>query len=257
MQPDGANEILDRLVHQGISQDKIQVQYGDSLLVGAYMFGEPTNQPLLLIHGSPGDWSAWENIIANDSINNNYYIVAVDRVGYGLTTVPAESRLKIQAEALWVLIDSLKLHDITVVGHSYGGAVVEQLLVDHQEVFKMALLVAPTISPKHMSPRWYNKLADNKFVDKLLPEDLRTSNIEMMGLPESLKKLEIEIPKINVPIIFMQGTDDVLVPFESVDYFKVIAPVSVEYIILDKMNHFIPWTNPDLINEILLKNIAK
>ena len=249
MQPDEADEILDRLVAKGIRHEKVLVQYGDSTMVGAYTFGEPINQPLVLIHGSPGDWSVWENIIANDKVNGNYFIVALDRAGYGLTTIPAQANLARQSGAVWALIDKLKLHDISVVGHSYGGAVAEQLLVDNEERFKLAFLVAPTISPVHMAPRWYNRLADNWLLKKVLPDDLLASNIEMMGLPEGLRNLESKLVEISVRIIFMQGTDDVLVPFGSVNYYKTIASASVEYIILEDMNHFIPWTDPDLIND--------
>ena len=257
MQPDGANEVLDRLVSQGLPFNKVLVPHGDSTHVGAYTFGDPTKQPLLLIHGSPGDWSAWENIIANEGINENCFIVAIDRAGYGLTTLPAQASLKMQASAVSAVIESLKLSDIAIVGHSYGGAVVEQLLVDNQASFKLALLVAPTVSPVDMAPRWYNKLAGNRLIKKILPKDLLTSNIEMIALPIGLRNLESRLAEVSVPIIYMQGKDDILVPIESVDYYKSVAPNTVEYIILENKNHFIPWTDPGLINNILIKHLTE
>ena len=251
--PDSSNKILRRIEAKGINYNCVNTQIADSLTVGAYVFGNSNRPPLLLIHGSPGDWSAWENVIANDAIRDSYFIVAIDRPGYGITSYPAQSSLNGQTAAIWPVIQKLRLSNITVVGHSYGGAVIEQLLVEDDNYFDLAVIVAGTISPVHMAPRWYNKLADNAVVNYLLPKTLKTSNLEMTGLPPSLDRLEASIPDISTPIIIIQGNDDILVPFESVDYFKGIKPEGVEYVLKDGINHFIPWTNPDMINNILIE----
>ena len=251
--PDGEGKVLERLNEKDIFPATISITYHDSLNVNVVSIGNPTKPVLLLIHGSPGDWSAWENIITNDSIRASFYILSIDRAGFGKTTVPALANLRSQADVIWRAMEQLHcLENIMLVGHSYGGAVVEQLLIDHPEVFNLAILAAPTLSPDLMAPRWYNKVARWKLVNSLLSKDMKSSNIEMMGLPESLSVNEEYLSSIQTPIIYIQGNKDVLVPYETVDYFKGHKPTGVTYIILEDMNHFIPWSDPDLITNAIL-----
>ena len=251
--PDGGSEVLERLNEAGIYPKSRIISYQDSLRIRAMQIGESTKPALLLIHCSPGDWSAWENIISNDSIREAFHIISIDRAGYGETTVVALDKLGDQANIVWSMMKELsKTRNITVVGHSYGGAVVEQLLIDHPDAFRSAVLVAPTLGPSLMAPRWYNKVADWSLMRKLISNDLRSSNIEMMGLPTSLQLNENKLKYIETPIFYIQGMEDILVPHETVDYFKEHKPSGVEYIIIEDMNHFTPWTDPYLITDAIL-----
>jgi pimeloyl-ACP methyl ester carboxylesterase len=55
-------------------------------------------------------------------------------------------------------------------------------------------------------------------------------------------------------VIVIQGTKDELVPYENVDFAKkMIVNAPVEFVIRDGMNHFVPWSNPELIREAVLK----
>jgi len=250
--PESGKDILARIEQSKIEYNRLIIQYEDTLELGCYTFGNKSNPALLLIHGSPGDWSAWSNTIFNDSIRASYFIIAIDRPGYGLTSTPAQRELLLQANAVNTIINHLALNDITIVGHSYGGAVVEQLLVDQSDKFSLALLIATTASPELMNPKWYNTFADWSVVKLMLPEAMNSSNIEMMGLPESLKLLEPKLVTITTPIIYIQGTSDVLVPVETINYFKQVKPNGVNYVVLEDIDHFIPWTDPFVINDILL-----
>ena len=253
--PDGGSEVLERLNEAGIYPKSRIVSYQDSLQIRAMQIGEPSKPALLLIHGSPGDWSAWEHIITNDSIREAFHIISIDRAGYGETTVPALEKLDEQANIVWYMMQELsQIRNITVAGHSYGGAVVEQLLIDHPDAFKKAVLVAPTLGPILMAPRWYNKVADWSLMKRLISNDLSSSNIEMMGLPISLQINEIKLPQIETPIIYIQGIEDILVPHETVDYFKEHKPSGVKYVIIEDMNHFTPWSDPYLITDAILGN---
>lgn len=258
MIPDGNEKVLEKLNAKGIVLHPLVLSYHDSLKVKLMTTGDSAKQPLLLIHGSPGDWGAWENIIANDSIRERFYIISVDRAGYGETTVPALSKLSDQADVIWQALEQINItQKITISGHSYGGAVVEQLIIDHPHSFAKVIFAAPTLGPELMAPRWYNKVANWALINAILPKDLKASNIEMMGLPESLKLNEQYLSKINIPIVYIQGLKDVLVPYETVDYFKLHKNTGVKYIIIKKMNHFIPWSHPYLITDSILDKLDK
>ena len=183
VQPDGEHEVLERLRLMQVNPDQYYSVYNDSFQVSAIVIGDTSKSKLLLIHGSPGDWSNWENVIVDSLVRQQYCIIAVDRAGFGKTTVPAQPDLKKQAEVIWTVMSQWQLNDNTViVGHSYGGAVVEQLLVDHPDHFKKGVMVAPTLSPEYQAPRWYNTVASLWLVNLALPIIMKNSNIEMRHL---------------------------------------------------------------------------
>ena len=251
--PASEKKVLQRLNDNNIFPTARLLNYHDSLKISVTTVGDSTKPALLLIHGSPGDWSAWENIIINDSVRSAFYIIAVDRAGFGKTTVPALANLHNHADVVWQVLEQLEITtEVTLAGHSYGGAVVEQLLIDHPNAFNLAVLVAPTLSPELMQPRWYNKVARWKLVNFIISKDLKSSNIEMLGLPESLRLNEASVPSIHIPIVYIQGKKDVLVPHETVDYFNELKPDGVKYVIIEDMNHFTPWSDPYLITDAIL-----
>ncbi len=253
MVPDGTKKILKRLNEKKIYPSGRLIDYHDSLKIYVTIVGDSSKPALLLIHGSPGDWSAWENIITNDSVRSSFYILAVDRPGFGYTTVPALANLQEQADVVWQLLRQLNISsNITLAGHSYGGAVVEQLIIEHPESFRLAVMVAPTLSPEIMQPRWYNQVAKWPLVNKLISKAMRASNVEMLGLPESLSLNETAVGAIKTPIVYIQGNEDVLVAPETVNYFKGLKPAGVKYVIIEDMNHFTPWSDPHLINDAIL-----
>ena len=251
--PDSGKKVLRRLNEKNIFPTARTFSYHDSHKINVITVGDSTKPALMLIHGSPGDWSAWENIITNDSVRAAYYILSLDRAGFGETPVPALANLSDQADVVWRILQELQIDsNITLAGHSYGGAVVEQLLIEHSIAFKLAVMVAPTLSPDIMQPRWYNKVARWKLVNYIISKDLKASNIEMLGLTASLKLNEEAVSSIQIPIVYIQGKKDVLVDFGTVDYFKGLKSDGVKYVIIDDMNHFTPWSDPYLITDAIL-----
>lgn len=252
--PDSADKVLEKLESKRIRANSLLSNYQNKTQVHTLVLGNPNNPPLLLIHGSPGDWSAWDEILTNDSIVSAYYILAVDRAGYGLTTVTPQNELTQQAFVIEAVLSQLGINqNITVVGHSYGAAVAQQLILNNSQKYTLGIFVAGTLSPDLMEPRWYNKFASLPVINAILPKDFSASNLEMIGLPLALKKIEEDLNSITTPIVFIQGEDDILVPFETAEYYKSHNRSGVEYVLLADVNHFIPWTDPGIITDILLK----
>lgn len=54
----------------------------------------------------------------------------------------------------------------------------------------------------------------------------------------------------------IHGKKDTLVPYENVDFArKAFVNAPVQYIIVDDMNHFVPWNHPELIRKAILKQL--
>ena len=51
----------------------------NSVKVYYVKLGDPDLPKLMLIHGSPGDWTAWEKLLLETSLAKHYSILLVDR----------------------------------------------------------------------------------------------------------------------------------------------------------------------------------
>ena len=240
----GDRKLKKQLIELGfnVAEEFVPFKNGEIRVVKT---GNPEGVDLIFIHGSPGDWTAWKDIVIDSSLQSIYNITIVDRPGYGKTTTKALPTLKDQAKAIKSVVNKLQLNNAILVSHSYGGGVAEQLLIDYPSIWKYNVFISPTLSPKLQKVKWYNKVG--RRIKFMIPKDLKSSNIEMYGLKESLKCNENDIKEIKTPITFLHGKKDWLVPIETVDYFKKYSNGDVKYIIEPKESHFILWTKPELI----------
>jgi cis-3-alkyl-4-acyloxetan-2-one decarboxylase len=90
---------------------------------------------LLLVHGNP-TWSFyWRNLVR--ALAPSYRLIAVDHIGCGLSDKPTEYPycLSKHVDNLARLIVQLELHDVTLVGHDWGGAIGLGAALANQERF--------------------------------------------------------------------------------------------------------------------------
>jgi haloalkane dehalogenase len=86
---------------------------------------EGEGPPVILIHGNP-TWSfLWRNVIPK-LVEKNLRVIAVDLVGFGFSSKPGkitDYSIDMQVDFVENLIEGLKLDDITMVGHDWGGPI--------------------------------------------------------------------------------------------------------------------------------------
>jgi pimeloyl-ACP methyl ester carboxylesterase len=85
-------------------------------------FQTGAGQDILLIHGCPGSIEDWDPIIG--PLSQTFRVTAYDRPGHGYSG--AEGALytyDYNATVALALIETIRLRDVVVVGHSYGGAI--------------------------------------------------------------------------------------------------------------------------------------
>lgn len=75
---------------------------------------------ILLIHGSPGSIEDWAPLMR--MLQGSYRVTAYDRPGHGWSGDSGKYSFSANADTALALIEQLNLHDVIVVGHSYGGA---------------------------------------------------------------------------------------------------------------------------------------
>lgn len=94
--------------------------------------GDPMATPLLLLHGNPESWRAWEPQI--EHFANHYRVFAPDLKGYGQSDKrPGDWRWANCAEELVALLDSLGVGPVSVVAHDRGAVLADYLGGSHPQ----------------------------------------------------------------------------------------------------------------------------
>ncbi|HST47168.1 alpha/beta fold hydrolase [Jatrophihabitans sp.] len=103
----------------------------------------PVDAPVvLLIHGIMSDSTTWTRA-AGLLADNGYRVLAPDLPGHGESDKVADGyQLADFAASLVTLLTELQATEVTVVGHSFGGAVAMQLAYDHPELVRRLVLVS-------------------------------------------------------------------------------------------------------------------
>lgn len=98
--------------------------------------------PVVLIHGNFNDHQIWNEQV--DSFSAHYKLIRYDLRGYGLSSTPNSSFSNI--DDLKALIDTLKLHNVTLVGSSMGGGIAIDFTLTYPHLVKALILVSPSIN---------------------------------------------------------------------------------------------------------------
>jgi pimeloyl-ACP methyl ester carboxylesterase len=79
---------------------------------------------LILLHGSGGDSSVWENQIGG--FGHNITVIAPDLPGHGQSDGPQRTTVKDYAVWLKTFTEQLKISRFFLLGHSLGGAIAQE-----------------------------------------------------------------------------------------------------------------------------------
>jgi len=217
---------------------------------------------VIFVHGSPGSLSAFIDFMADTILLQHAQLISVDRPGFGHSNFGwAEPSLKNQAACLKPILEENKNHrPIFLVGHSLGGPVIARMAMDYPELIDGLILVAGSIDPD-LEPHetWFRAPLATPFLRWLLPGAFRASNEELYKLKPELQEMLPLWSRITVPVIVIQGKKDVLVPAANADFAKkmLVNSASVEFVFKEDMNHFVPWSNPELIHDAILRMIQQ
>lgn len=115
---------------------------------------EGTGEPIVMVHGNP-TWSFYfRNLIK--AMRHHYRVIAPDHIGMGLSDKPEDTRysyiLENRVENLATLLRDLNIdHNITLIGHDWGGVIATSFAVrHHQKIARLILMnTAAFLKPAH------------------------------------------------------------------------------------------------------------
>ncbi|MGB1286403.1 MAG: alpha/beta hydrolase [Aggregatilineales bacterium] len=107
--------------------------------------GDESGTPVLFVHGNVSSATFWEQTMLD--LPDGYYGIAHDQRGYGDADaekhIDATRGLTDLSDDIQALLDALTIEKAHVVGHSMGGNVMWQLMLDAPERLLSVTLVAP------------------------------------------------------------------------------------------------------------------
>lgn len=227
--------------------------------------GDQNNPNLVLVHGFMG--SSYDYRYLMDALEDDYYIIAIDLLGFGKSVKDSDIDFTKtnQAHAVYDVITSLELTDVTLAGHSMGGEVVMRYASLYEETLSELILFA-SVSPQiedndnntSLPLFFYNYIFKNYLLQRLAfnsvyyQDAYKTTayydpmfyiNKEIPG--ETIKAFnEVSdetdfndvIASITIPVIIIYGKEDTWTPVSNADYLHENLVNSTLYLI-DNTGH--------------------
>jgi non-heme chloroperoxidase len=270
----------------------IKVGQENSGSIELYYEDHGSGRPVVLIHGYPLSGRAWDRQIPV-LLQDGRRVITYDRRGFGKSSQPTTGYdYDTLANDLHVLMETLDLRDVTLVGHSMGtGEVTRYLGRFGSDRVSKGVLVSP-IPPfllqtndnpdgvpgsmfdgfmhdaRQDAPAWMKGFLDNfynidKFGGTLVSDEAYHSSLNLAMdasataavacIPTWETDFRADIPKMDVPMLVIQGDDDRILPFPKTGQRLPDMIKDVQLVVIDGGPHAIAWTHSDQVNAALLK----
>lgn len=233
--------------------------------------GAPGAQPLLFVHGFGCDQHIWRHVAPR--FEDAFTVVTLDLVGAGASDLSAydpvrHGSLQGYADDVLDVLRELDLRDVVLVGHSVSATIGVLAVVTEPERFDKLVLVAP--SPRYVDDDGYTGGFSEADIAELL--DSLDSNYlgwssamapAIMGNPDRpelgaeltasfcrtdpdiarrfarvtfLSDNRADLPRVPVPSLVLQCTDDVIAPVAVGRYVTDAIP-DARLVMLDATGH--------------------
>ena len=129
--------------------------------------------------------------------------------------------------------------------------------MDDPDTARHLVLLAPSIDPDLEKTKLLQVFADHAWVRPLAKRffpALNATNQEILRLKPELEKQVPRWADIQIPVTQFHGDEDDLVPIENLDFAARMLAHRDDFtpIRLAGRNHFIPWSDFNLIKKTLL-----
>ncbi|AUI67497.2 alpha/beta fold hydrolase [Beggiatoa leptomitoformis] len=248
--------------------------------------------PIVFVHGNFASWRWWRSVFSH--LPEHYTAYLPDLRGCGDTDHTANGYdIEQLATDLHLFITALNLPSLHLVGHSLGGAVVQQFTLDHPECVITLTLVAPAPAEgmshlkqehnsfitgllesfefhallhslhlnrsillrifKQMTPSLNHQTAD--FI-ALVDDAARMPPEAIVGFMNSLTTWNVQnrLNELSLPVLIIWGEHDTLVKRDALERM-ILALQHAQLVILPMVGHVPQLEQPDSFNQIIFEFI--
>jgi len=255
-----------------------------------------SGQPVVLIHGYPLDGHSWEKQLPL-LLERGHRVITYDRRGFGHSSQPTTGYdYDTFAADLKSLVDTLDLSDMVLAGFSMGSGEVARYLGNYgsRRVTKAALFgaIPPYLLQTADNPdglpqslfdgfmesvkkdryAWFKFFFDNFYnVDKLggtrISDEAWNASYQvacgcspyatLACVPTWLTDFRADLPKIDVPLLVVHGTEDRILPIDNTSRRLPDLVNDIRLVEVEGGPHNIGWTHPEELNKAFLDFIAE
>jgi pimeloyl-ACP methyl ester carboxylesterase len=260
--------------------------------VEIYYEDHGSGRPVVLIHGYPLSGRAWDKQLPA-LLEDGRRVITYDRRGFGKSSQPVSGYdYDTFANDLHGLMETLDLHDTTLVGHSMGTGEVTRYLsrFGSQRVTRGVLmspippfLLQASDNPEGVpasvfdgfmhdarqdGPAWMQAFLENfynydKFRGTRVSEQAfqaswnlavsASATAAVACIPTWETDFRADLAKIKVPMLVIQGDADRVLPFEKTGQRLPAMVKGLQLVTIDDGPHAIAWTHSEQVNSALLK----
>jgi len=252
--------------------------------------------PVVLIHGYPLSGTSWERQ-ERALLEHGYRVITYDRRGFGRSSQPTVGYdYDTFAADLKALLEHLALEDVVLVGFSMGSGEVTRYLGTYgsARVRKAALLgaIPPFVlktddNPEGVDGQVFEDIKTAIYNDRYAYFDAffeNFYNVDVLGgtkisdaavrasfnvaagsspwathacVDTWLTDFRQDLPKIDVPMLVIHGTDDRILPFDATAGRLPGLIEDLRLVAVEGGPHAIGWTHPYEVDSALLKFLAE
>jgi pimeloyl-ACP methyl ester carboxylesterase len=260
--------------------------------INLYYEDHGAGPPVVLIHGYPLSSRAWDKQVPV-LLEANHRVIAYDRRGFGKSSQPAAGYdYDTFAADLNTLMNTLDLHDATLVGHSMGTGEVARYLGTYGSArVSRAVLLSP-IPPFLLrtddnpdglpgslfdgfvqaaetdAPAWMKGFLDdfynmNELSGRLVSNEAYQASWNIATAASAMAAVACisawetdfrdDLSRMDVPVLVVHGDADRILPFNATGKRLPELLKDVDLVVIEGGPHAIAWTHADRVNNALLQ----
>ena len=226
--------------------------------------------PVVFIPGSGGNAGLWRKVM--EELEGEYRSLAIDLPGHGLSG--GEGLKGVAESAEWVkdFLEALGLKSVVLGGHSFGGAVVQEMALRYAQKLKALLLIGTgarlRVLPEALE--MMRKMAFGEippqfhpwgFAEKASPEIIAEGEREWAKTGSLVRyhdflacdqfNIMAEVEKIRLPSLIACGKEDRLTPIKYSQFLNQKLPGS-RMELIDGAGHLVMLENPQALSQAIL-----
>jgi pimeloyl-ACP methyl ester carboxylesterase len=230
----------------------------DQRLIHYAVIAKSDTLPLLVfVHGAPGAWYGYQNLMDDTTLQRRYKMISVDRLGYGKSGYgKPELSTEMQANSIKTIIEE-ENHTgkkIVLMGRSYGAPITALVAIEHPEIIEKLFMISPVIDPEKEKFFWFSKAGNWKPVQMMLPQLLNVATAEKFAHENEMKKMLPKWDYLCVPTTVITGDADKIADTANFTFArKHLTHCDTTLLRLKNTGHLVTYEQPEIIKNLLLK----
>jgi len=231
---------------------------------------DPKRSTLIFIHGAGESSLLWNAQV--EGLTDRVNTVALDLPGHGRSHGSARQTVQDYASAVVDFITAVAAAGPIPCGLSMGGAITQQILLDHAAQFRAGIVVSSGAKLRVL-PSLFDMIDTDMrayvdMIDRLGFSEKTPASVKQPFLKDSLKASpqtahgdfkacdEFDVMQrlgaIQVPVLVISAEDDTLTPPKYGEFLERHIPITIRAHIRDA-GHFVPIEKPLEVNAAIIR----